>query len=45
MRILRLLYSVKLENLSNLRIKSERINLIELKLDLTIILYIQFAKL
>ena len=38
MRILCLFYLVKLENLSNLRIKIKQTNLIELKLDLTIIL-------
>jgi len=40
MRILCLFYSIKLENLFNSRIKVERINLIELKLNLTIILII-----
>jgi len=38
MHILRSSYSIKLENLSNLRIKIERVNLIELKLNLTITL-------
>lgn len=38
MRILRLSYLVKLENLFNLRIKIKRINSIKLKLDLIITL-------
>jgi len=38
MRILCLLYFVKLELLFNLRIKIEQINLFELKLNLSIIL-------
>jgi len=38
MRILRSSYFVKLENLSNIRIRIERINSIELKFDSTITL-------
>ncbi len=38
MRILRLLYFIKLENLFNSRIKIKQINLIKLKFNLTITL-------
>ncbi len=38
MRSTRSIYSIKLENLSNSRIKIERVNLIELELNPTIIL-------
>ena len=38
MRIFRLFYFIKLENLFNSRIKIKRINLIKLKLNLIIIL-------
>jgi len=40
MRIFRLFYFFKLENLSNSRIRIKRVNLIELKLNLTITLLI-----
>ena len=43
MRILRSLYLVELENLSNLRIKIRQINSIELKLDPTITLVLQIC--
>jgi hypothetical protein len=38
MRILRLSYFVKLGNLPNLRVRIEQVNLVELKLNLTITL-------
>ncbi len=45
MRILRSFHSIKLGNLSNSRIKIERINSIKLKSNLTITLIISFLRL